>query len=470
MTSAILLLLLGLVLTAVIIAANGYFVAQEFAYMSVDRSRLRAAADNGDDGAKRALDVTRRTSFMLSGAQLGITVTGLLVGFVAEPFIGESLGTLLGAGGVPTGVGVAVGTVAALVLAAVVQMIFGELFPKNLAIANPEPLSKALARSTKLYLAVFGWLIAFFDISSNAVLRLLRVEPVHDVDSSATAEDLEYIIGDSRTSGDLPDELSVLLDRILDFPDRDVEHAMIPRVRVGVVRPETSVAEMWALMSSGHTRYPVVGEQEEPLGVVHLSDVLLADPTDDRPVSTLMRPALIVPTLMPLPDALDRLTASKNELACVIDEYGGFSGVLTMEDLAEELVGEISDEHDAVDHVTASADGEDAWVMDGDLPIDEAERVIGRDLPRGDFETLAGLLIAHGGDLPALGATVTLELPHEAADMVGEDLRPRWLQIEVVEVERHVPSVLRVHLPPVGAPVAADAQDSPDAHDEEDHR
>ena len=465
MITAVLLLLLGLLLTAAIIAANGYFVAQEFAYMSVDRSRLQAAADGGDDGAKRALDVTRRTSFMLSGAQLGITVTGLLVGFVAEPFIGESLGILLGAGGVPTGVGIAVGTVTALVLASVVQMIFGELFPKNLAIANPEPLSKALARSTKLYLAVFGWLISFFDMSSNAVLRLLRVEPVHDVDSSATAEDLESIIGDSRTSGDLPDELSVLLDRILDFPDRDVEHAMIPRARVDVVTPETSVAQMWALMSTGHTRYPVLGEQAEPLGVVHLFDVLVADPTDDRSVTALMRPALVVPTLMLLPDALERLTSSKNELACVIDEYGGFSGILTMEDLAEELVGEISDEHDEEDDAAAAeADGEDAWVMDGDLPLDEAERVIGRELPRGDFETLAGLLIAHGGDLPARGDTVHLELPHEAADMVGEDLRPRRLDIEVVEVERHVPSVLRVHLPPAGAPEPTDDQHA------EDHR
>ena len=466
MVTALLLLLLGLLLKAAIIAANGYFVAQEFAYMSVDRARLRASADSGDVGAKRALDVTRRTSFMLSGAQLGITVTGLLVGFVAEPFVGEALGTLLGAGGLPTAVGVAVGTVTALVLAAVVQMIFGELFPKNLAIANPEPLSKALARSTQLYLKLFGWLIAFFDMSSNAVLRLLRVEPVHDVDSSATAEDLEFIIGDSRTSGDLPGDLSVLLDRSLDFPERDVEHARIPRARGGVVTPDTSVAQGWALMSTGHPRYPVLGEREAPLGVVHLADVLLADPADDRPVSTLMRPALVVPTLMPLPDALERLMGSRNELACVIDEYGGFSGVLTLEDLAEELVGEISAEHDDVDEAGAAADGEDAWVMDGDLPLDEAERVIGRELPRGDFETLAGLLIAHGGDLPALGDTVTLELPHEAADMVGGDLQPRWVQVEVVEVERHVPSVLRVHLPKAGAVAPTQDQDDHDAEEQ----
>ncbi|MBY8910799.1 CNNM domain-containing protein, partial [Salinicoccus roseus] len=156
----------------------------EFAYMSVDRSRLGALADQGDKAAESALTVTKRTSFMLSGAQLGITVTGLLIGYVAEPLVGQSLGILLGGVGVPAAVSISVGTVAALALSTIVQMIFGELYPKNLAIANPEPLARNLARSTNIYLAVFGWLIKFFDWSANSVLRLFRIEPVHDVDSS----------------------------------------------------------------------------------------------------------------------------------------------------------------------------------------------------------------------------------------------------------------------------------------------
>lgn len=323
MIAALLLLLVGLALTAVIIAANGYFVAQEFAYMSVDRSRLRARAESGDAAAARALKVTKRTSFMLSGAQLGITITGLLVGYVAEPFIGESLGVLLGGIGIPPAVGITIGTVSALVVATVVQMIFGELYPKNLALANPEPLSRGLAASTLVYLTVFGWLITVFDKSSNALLRLLRVEPVHDVDSSATAKDLERIIEDSRASGDLPEDLSLLLDRILDFPNEDVEHAMIPRVRAGTVSPETSVAEARAMMADGHTRYPVVGPGDEPLGVVHLIDVLEAAPDDARSVTAIMRPPTVLATLMPLTDALAELAREKNELACVIDEYGG---------------------------------------------------------------------------------------------------------------------------------------------------
>lgn len=441
--TTVLALLAGLLLTAIIIAANGYFVAQEFAYMSVDRVRLRAQAAEGDAAAKRALSVTQRTSFMLSGAQLGITVTGLLVGFVAEPFIGKSLGALIGTAGVPTGVGIAVGTVLALILATIVQMIFGELYPKNLAIANPEPLARSLARSTRVYLALFGWLIAFFDLASNAVLRMLRVQPVHDLDSSATAEDLEHIIDDSRASGELPEELSIMLDRILDFPDRDVGHAMTPRARVDVVEPGTSITQIRALMATGHTRYPVIGELEEPLGVVQLVDILAVEPDDERPVTTVMRAPLVVPTPMPLPNALEQLARARNELACVIDEYGGFCGILTMEDLAEELVGEISDEHDTAVEISAQIDG-DGWVMDGDLPIDEVERTIGRDLPRGDYETIGGLVTHQLGSLPAERDTIHIGLPATADDLVGDTPVSWQLRIEVVRVERYVPSLLRV--------------------------
>nr|WP_218829666.1 MULTISPECIES: hemolysin family protein [unclassified Rhodococcus (in: high G+C Gram-positive bacteria)] len=464
--TALLSLLLGFVLTAAIIAANGYFVAQEFAYMSVDRATLRTGAEKGDASAERALKVTKRTSFMLSGAQLGITVTGLMVGYVAEPFIGESLGELLSSAGVPIAVGISIGTVGALVLATVVQMIFGELYPKNLAIANPDPLSRRLARSTLIYLAAFGWLITFFDKSSNAMLRLLRVEPVHDVDSSATAKDLESIIDDSRASGDLTEDLSLLLDRILDFPERDVEHAMIPRSRVDAVTPATAIGEMRARMVRAHTRYPVIGDRDEPIGVVQLAEVLAAAPDDSRSVTEIMRAPLIVPELMPLEDALELLSSTKNELACVIDEYGGFAGVLTIEDLAEELVGEITDEHDE-DIVGVEVRKDGVWLMDGDVHVDEVERTIGRDmlLPRGDYETLAGLLIAEGGNLPEVGDTVRIDLAVFGADLM-EEVPPRpSLEVEVLEVDRHVPSELRIRLHENSPDGSEDSQESDEEAD-----
>lgn len=448
MIEATLFLLFGIIVILAIIAANGYFVAQEFAYMSVDRTRLAARAAEGDVAAKRALAVTKRTSFMLSGAQLGITVTGLLVGFVAQPMVGNSLGTLLGVTGVPTEVGVAVGTISALVAATIIQMIFGELYPKNLAIANPEPLARGLAKSTLIYLTVFGWLIGFFDKSANLLLRALRIEPVHDLDISASADDLPRIIADSRDSGDLPVELSLMMDRILDFPKQDVEHAMVPRSQVDWVSPDTTLNELRGLMARAHTRYPVIDDDDTPVGVVHLADVLerLVSGRADEPVSAVMRPATVMPTLMLLPDALAQLTKSDNQLACVIDEYGGFAGVLTIEDLAMEIVGEITDEHDADTGFSLIPDGDNIWIMDGDVHLDEVQRAIGYDLPRGDVETVAGLLIAELGALPSEGDTVTVDLPIDPAELVSDQPMRRRLEVDVLRVERNIPTQLRVRL------------------------
>ncbi len=447
MISAVLLLLLGLVIIGLIIVVNGYFVAQEFAYMSVDRNELRALADGGDGRAKKALSVTNRTSFMLSGAQLGITITGLLVGYIAEPLVGESLGVLLGGVGVPTAVSVGVGTVLALVFATVVQMIFGELFPKNYTLAAPMKSSLALARSTTIYLRLTGWLIRFFDISSNALLRLLRIEPVEDVDSTATTEDLGHIVTSSRDSGALDDGTFLVLDRLLDFPAHDVEHAMIPRSRTDVVTPETTIGEIRERMATAHTRYPVINEDHVPVGVAHLIDLLGSTLPADAPVTELMRDPVVVPELMSLPDAVKELRSRDEQLACVIDEYGGFIGVITIEDLAEEILGDVTDEHDLPQPEEITSTREDEWLVDGDTPVDEVARAIGHDLPDGDFETLSGLLLSHAGGLVDVGEIHEIPLEAQPEDYIEEDVAPvRSLRARIEEIERHVPALVRLEL------------------------
>lgn len=446
MGSELLMLAIGCVLVLIIIAANGYFVAQEFAYMSVDRSRLAARAETGDPAAKRALAVTKRTSFMLSGAQLGITVTGLLVGYVAEPMIGQSLGALLGGLDIPPAVTVAVTTVGVLLVATIVQMVFGELYPKNLAIAAPETLALALARSTQIYLAVFGWLIAIFDVAANLFLRLLRVEPVHDVDPSVSADELRRVIEESRQTGDLPADLSLLIDRVLEFPDADVEHAMIPGSRVATVDHEVTLGELRELMAHAHSRYPVLDETEAPVGVVELVDLLRTSEPMDAPVTTIMRPPVVVPTLMALPDALAEMNRGDSQLACVIDEYGDLAGILTTEDVAEELVGEITDEHDEESPTAMVEEAPRTWMADGGMPLDEVRRIVGYDLPEGDFETLAGLVIATSGGFPEAGDRVTVPVLAEASDLLADDPVERELDVEVLTVDRHVPGQMRVTL------------------------
>ncbi len=446
MITTLLSLLLGIAVVVAITALTGYFVAQEFGYMAVDRSRLRARAGAGDVGAQRALTITDRTSFMLSGAQLGITVTGLLVGYVAEPLIGESIGALLGGVGVPTGVGIAVGTVLALLFATVVQMVFGELFPKNLAISRPEPVARALALSTAVYLRLFGWLIRIFDAASNLLLRALRIEPVHDVEHSATPRDLEAIIDSSRDSGDLDAELSTLLDRVLDFADTTARSAMIARPQVATVPVEATVADVVRIMESGHSRLPVVGDgADDVVGVICLRDVLALEGRDlaDVRVADVARAPVLVPVSLPLPSVLHQLRDAGEELACVVDEYGGLAGVITTEDIGEELVGEITDEHDpAGGDVLRVGDGE--WTVPGTLGVDEVERLVDTELPDGDYETVGGLVIAHLQKLPDVGDEVRIETGG------------RVLALTVGAVERRVPASVRlVRLDPETAEVPA---------------
>ena len=439
-------LLVGVVVVLAITALTGYFVAQEFAFMAVDRSRMGAAAEKGDPVAERVLGVTRRTSFMLSGAQLGITVTTLVVGYVAEPLIGRAIGDLLGLASVPQAVGVGVGTILALLFSTVVQMLFGELVPKNLAIAKPEPVARWLARSTAIYLAVFGWIIGLFDKASEALLKAVGIEPVHDKEHSATARDLEHIVAESGEAGELSPELSRLLDRMLDFPGQPAEHAMIPRSRTDVVRAEDSVDAVLSKMATGHTRYPVVGEDsDDVIGIVDLHDLLVLcdDDTDGSltQVSTVMRAPLRVPASLPLPEVAARLSAQGSEMAVVVDEYGGFAGVVTMEDMAEEIVGEIADEHDpqAADVPVSEGLG---WILTGDTHLDEVERLLDITLPEVDAETLGGLVIETIGDLPDVGARVDIPLPD--TDVLEEISADRVLRTEVRRIERRVPAELHV--------------------------
>jgi len=424
---------LGVAVVVLITAFTAYFVAQEFAYTAVNRAGLTARAEAGDSASERALALTRRTSFMLSGAQLGITVTGLLAGYLAEPLIGGGFADLIG-GGVPSTFGVAVGAAVSLIFCTLVQMLFGELVPKNLSIAMPESIARALATSTHWYLRLFGWLISLFDQSSNLLLRALRMEPVHDVEQSATARDLAYIVASSRTAGRLPRELSTLLDRILDFPTSTAEHAMIPRTRVDTVQADESVSAVLTRMATRHTRYPVGGDStDDLLGVIDLHAVLDADP--QATAKTRCRPAVRVPAALPLPEVLKQLRTAGDEMALVIDEYGGFAGIVTVEDIAEELVGEIADEHDGTENEAVRR--QDGWLLPGDMHVDEAQRVLDQRLPEGDYETLAGMLMQQLGRLPAVGDTIEIALP---LDIAGERAKPNLLVATVKTLDRRVPA------------------------------
>ncbi|WP_328988951.1 hemolysin family protein [Kribbella sp. NBC_01245] len=439
-------ILTGLALIIMLTITTGYFVAQEFAYVAVDRDRLRALADTGDSAAARALWVTGRLSFVLSGAQLGITVTALLAGYVAEPFLGRGLADLLGLMGLSEAVSLSIAVAAALLIATVIQMVLGELAPKNLAIARPEALARALSRTTLGYLLLAGPVIRIFDALSNRLLRRVGVEPVEELPQGATAQDLDRIFASSYAEGLLDADTTRLLDHGLDFRHRTAGEVMVPRVDLITVLADDPVTRVVELLDTGHSRFPVLGESvDEVLGTIAVSDVVDVEPVarGNTRVRLLLTPPLLVPTTLPVPAVLERLRSEHRQLATVIDEFGGFAGVVSLEDIAEELVGEIIDEDDLPEQgAVKGPDG--SWLLPGRWRLDEVAEATGVTLPdHDDYETVSGLVMFYLGRVPAFGDQLAIDLA-PAFDDAGHEIPQGRALLRVDEVRRHVPYLVRL--------------------------
>ncbi|MDP8978943.1 MAG: hemolysin family protein [Actinomycetota bacterium] len=387
-----------------LILANGYFVAAEFGFVAARRSHLEErAARDGSRQAHRALDVQRRLSFMLSGAQLGITVTSLIVGFLAESTLGAALRPAVELVGVPDA---AVGGLAfglAFALATGAQMVLGELGPKNLAIAVPERVALSLATTMRAFLALTGPLIRLFDSSANRLLRAVGIEPVEELPAGASPEELGIIIEESGRHGALSAAQATLLGRMLHFDVLRTVDAMIPRPEVVSVHADATCEDLRRLaLDSGLSRFPVVGEGlDDVLGLAQAKDVFRVD-VDERagtPVCAIMGPALAVPETAALRPLLGQMRRAQTQLAVVVDEHGGTAGIVSLEDLVEEFVGEIRDEHDP-DEPAVQALPDGSFRVPGGWRIDEVERDTGHRLPEGDYETVGGLVMAGLGRMP----------------------------------------------------------------------
>ncbi|MDX3617786.1 hemolysin family protein [Streptomyces europaeiscabiei] len=432
---------LGLLAVLVLTAGTGYFVAQEFAYVSVDRLALAREAEAGDRRAARALTVLERLSFMLSGAQLGITVTGLVVGFIAEPSVSALLEPALTGVGVPQGAVGGISVALAFVAATVVQMVLGELAPKNLALAVPERLAKSLAGSTLVYLKVVGPVVHIFDGVANRLLRKVGIEPVEELHHGATLEELGHLIGESHEQGELPKDTAELLDHALEFSERTLDEVMVPRVAAVFVRADASAAETVELIAKyGHTNYPVLGDHPDDVtGVLGVRELmrLPAEPLTATTAGALARHPLLLPDTLPLPHAVTRMREQDDEFAVVLDEHGGVAGIVTYEDIAEELVGDIADESDTVTEL-AVADGA-GWLVDAGRRLDEVADATGVELPEEeDYDTVAGLVVDRLGRFPAIGDRLTVDLPDGGLAV-----------IDVRTLDRHVPDRVRLERQPV---------------------
>ena len=393
-----------------LIAACGAFVAAEFAFVTVDRSVVERAAETGDPRARGTLAALRSLSTQLSGAQLGITITNLVIGFLAEPAIAQLIdGPLEASGASPAGVhGTALAI--ALILSTGLTMVFGELVPKNLAIARPLATARRVQGFMRGFTRLMRPVISLLNGFANAILRGFGVEAQEELASARSPEELISLVRRSAAQGTLEAGTADLLARSLAFGDKRATDVLTPRVRMVSVQARDPVLEVIVrARASGHSRFPVLGEDtDDVVGVVHVKHAVTipAPRRCEVRVSEVMVPPVLVPSTLELDPLLETLRGGGLQMAVVIDEFGGTDGLVTLEDLVEELVGDVVDEHDRPGaHARRRRDG--AWSLSGLLRPDEVASTIGLHLPEDDgYETLGGLMAHALGQVPSAGDTV----------------------------------------------------------------
>jgi Hemolysins and related proteins containing CBS domains len=408
MSGDVILLLVGLVLTV----GTGFFVASEFALVNLDRADLEARQARGETRLGMTIAALKITSTHLSSAQLGITLTTLLTGYTLEPAFSAFLEPPFAALGIPEEVRVPLATVVAVAIATLLSMIIGELVPKNFALALPRGTAKLVIPFQTVFTTVFRPAVAVLNGTANGLLRAIGIEPREEISAARTADELRSLVRRSASEGALDQDTATLLARTLAFADHDASDVMTPRPKIaGVERTATAEAVIELARTTGYSRFPVYHEDiDDIIGLVHLKQAV-AVPRDRRaevPVTALQTEPLRVPETMKLDSLLGELRGRGFQLAIVVDEYGGTAGVATLEDLVEELVGEVSDEHDKsrVDVVRSR----DWLTFPGALRPDElAERahvVVPED---GPYETVAGWMMAELGRVAEQGDTVEIE-------------------------------------------------------------
>ncbi len=385
------------------IAANAFFVGIEFALVAVDRGRVGRRAREGSRPARIVESLLGRLSHQLSGAQLGITVSSLVLGFVAEPAIASILKPAFEPF-LSTAGSRAVSIALALAIATVAQMVFGELVPKGYAIARPLGTALVLGPAMRIYSIVFTPVISLLNGAANWTVRRFGIEPREELFSVRSLPELELLFKASADEGTLDSKADGLLRRSIRFGEKTAAAALIPRTDVVAVSGADRVGGLVQLSRDrGHSRFPVYGQDIDDIeGVVHVKSVLSV-PVEQRSttaVSQLMKPVPVVPETKALEDVLVDIQRTRNHLVVVVDEYGGTAGIITLEDIVEEIVGNIADEYDRPHPDLTVQEDVGEWSLAGSLHPDEVLDACGFAMPDGEYETLAGFALARLGIIP----------------------------------------------------------------------
>ena len=430
MTTSILL-----ILSVMMIAACGAFVAAEFSFVTVDRNQVEQAVAGGDPPAGRLQKTLRSLSTQLSGAQVGITITNLAIGYLAEPAVAALIDAPLGSLGVPEGAVTPIAVGVGLAVGTVLTMLFGELVPKNLAIARPLQVALATERFQSGFTALMRGPIRVLNGSANAIVRRLGIEPQEELRSARSSTELASLIERSATLGTLDQDTADLMGRSVEFGARTAGEIMTPRVRcTSLSANDRAITLIERARESGHSRFPVDDTDETVVGTVHVKAAvaLSVEERATTKVKHLMSKPIIVPDSLRLDPLLALLRRDGFQLAVVLDEYGGFDGIVTLEDVVEEIVGEIADEHDP-HSANARRLRDGRWSLSGLLRPDEVEDLTGIELPENeDYDTIAGLVMRELGKVPEVGDLAEIVVPGERE----HDGDERVDRLAVLTVER----------------------------------
>ncbi|EMQ98250.1 hemolysin family protein [Paeniglutamicibacter gangotriensis] len=398
---------IGLVLTV----GTGLFVASEFALVNLDRHELESRAARGEKRLGTTIKALKITSTHLSSAQLGITLTTLLTGYTFEPAISSLLRGPLLDSGVPESIVPGIGAVVGIFIATVFSMIIGELVPKNFALALPLATAKVVVPFQALFTSVFKPVILLFNNTANAIIRSFGIEPKEELSGARSAEELSSLVRRSAMEGVLDQDHATLLHRTLRFSEHSAVDVMTPRVRMMAVEAQDSAEDIITLaIRTGFSRFPVTGrDRDDILGVLHVKQAF-ALPMEQRATvraEDLMHEPLRIPESMGVESLLGLLRQQGLQVAIVSDEHGGTAGIVTLEDLVEEIVGELEDEHDKV-RIGVVKTGRSV-TFDASLRPDELLDRTGIKVPDGeDYDTLAGFVTDRLDRIPELGDEVSL--------------------------------------------------------------
>lgn len=396
-----------LLISLLLVVACGLFVMAEFALITVNRTKVERLADKGDPGAKSILHALTTLSTQLSSAQVGITVTNLAIGFLAEPAIAHFIKGPLLTIGVAEEFVPHIAIVVGITLATAVTMVFGELVPKNLAIAKPLTFSRVSIQPLLLFTRFMRLPIRALNGCANIILRRFGIEPQEELASARSADELLSLVRRSALKGTLAKETAAILERSLTFGDQTALDIMTPRVQVHAVDANTSVADALQLArKTGLSRFPVYGKSiDDIIGIMHIKHAfgLAHSARKTTKVRQIMHEPVLVPSTIELEPLLKALRHGGLQIAIVIDEFGGMDGIVTIEDALEELVGEVHDEHDTT-HPAITKQRDGSWILSALLRPDEIADQIDIVLPDEDeVETIGGLIIQRLERIPETG-------------------------------------------------------------------